>query len=74
MPTARLEYLIYTADCSLLEKNILKCYESDRTHLNHEWIVDIPVHQIINTCKQLINLLHISVTEEKNLEAYNKNI
>ena len=37
-PAIKLEYLIYTKDNIILEKNILKRYKVKRTYQNHEWI------------------------------------
>jgi len=73
-PAIKLEYLIYTKDNVILEKNILKRYKVKRTYQNHEWIYEITKEHIIDSVKFLVDFLNIEYTEEKNLEEYNKNI
>ena len=73
-PAIKLEYLIYTKDNAILEKNILKRYKVKRTYQNHEWIYEISKEHIVDSVKFLVDFLNIEYTEEKNLEEYNKNI
>ena len=73
-PGVKLEYLIYTKDCALLEKSILKRYKSKRNFKNHEYIYDIDKKHIIDSVKTLLEFLSISYTEEVNLELYNTQI
>lgn len=73
-PAIKLEYLIYTKDNTILEKNILKRYKVKRTYQNHEWIYETTKEHIIDSVKLLLNFLNIEYTEEKSLEEYNKNI
>ena len=73
-PAIKLEYLIYTKDNGILEKNILKRYKVKRTYQNHEWIYEISKEHIVDSVKFLVDFLNIEYTEEKNLEKYNNNI
>ena len=73
-PAIKLEYLIYTKDNAILEKNILKRYNVKRTYQNHEWIYEISKEHIVDSVKFLVDFLNIEYTEEKNLEEYNNNI
>jgi exonuclease VII small subunit len=73
-PAIKLEYLIYTKDNIILEKNILKRYKVKRTYQNHEWIYEISKEHIIDSVNSLVNFLNIEYTEEKNLGEYNKDI
>ena len=73
-PAIKLEYLIYTKDNVILEKNILKRYKIKRTYQNHEWVYEISKEHIVDSVKFLVDFLNIEYTEEKNLEEYNKNI
>jgi hypothetical protein len=73
-PEIKLEYLIYTKDNILLEKNILKRYNVKRTYQNHEWIYEVTREHLIDSVKVLLEFLNIEHTEEKNLDEYNKHI
>jgi hypothetical protein len=73
-PAIKLEYLVYTKDNALLEKNILKRYKVKRTYQNHEWIFDISKEHIINSANTLLEYLNIEYTEEKNLDEYNNKV
>lgn len=73
-PAIKLEYLIYTKDNVILEKNILKRYNVKRVYQNHEWIYDITKEHIIDSVKLLLDFLNIEYTVEENLEEYNKHI
>ena len=73
-PKIKLEFLIYTKDNLILEKNILKRYKVTRTYQNREWIYEIKKEHIIDSVNTLLNFLNIEYTEEKHLEEYNKHI
>jgi len=73
-PAIKLEYLVYTKDNVLLEKNILKRYKVKRSYQNHEWIFDITREHLIESVKTLLSFLNIEHTEEENLEEYNNSI
>ena len=73
-PAIKLEYLIYTKENAILEKNILKRYKVKRTYQNYEWIYEISKEHIIDSVKFLVDFLNIEYTEEKNLEEYNSHI
>lgn len=73
-PAIKLEYLIYTKDNILLEKNILKRYKVKRIYQNHEWIYETTKEHIINSVKILLEFLNIEYTEEINIEKYNENL
>lgn len=74
-PEIRLEFLVYTEKCKLLESSILERYIEKRTrHLNHEWIFDINVEHIIESTMTLLHFLGLNFTVEQDLESYNKEI
>jgi len=70
----KIEYLIYTNNCELIEKNILTMYKDKKLYKNHEWIYNVNKDHIINSVKTLLTLLGIEYTEELNLDKYNKQI
>jgi len=74
MPGCRLEYLIYSNDSDLIEKAVLKRFESKRKIVNHEWIFDIDVDYIIKSTRTILDVLNIDYNEETNLEEYNEQI
>jgi len=73
-PCIKLEMLVYTKDCSLMEKNILTRYKTKRDHINHEWIYGISKEHIITSIKTQLEFLEIQYTIEENLEEYNSQI
>jgi hypothetical protein len=73
-PAIKLEYLVYTKDNALLEKNILKRYKVKRSFQNHEWIFDITREHLIDSVKMLLSYLNIDHTVEENLDEYNNSI
>jgi len=74
MPGCKLEYLIYSKDADLVEKAVLKRFDSKRTITNHEWIFDVDVETMIKATRGIMSLLGIDYTEEENIEEYNKQI
>jgi hypothetical protein len=69
-----LEYLIYSNDSELVEKAVLKRFESKRKIVNHEWIFDIDVEYIIKSTRTILDVLNIDYAEDSNLEEYNEQI
>ena len=61
-PCIKLEMLIYTKDCSLLEKNILTRYKTNRKYINHEWIYEVSKEHIITSIKTQLDFLEIQYT------------
>ena len=74
MPGCKLEYLIYSKDADLVEKAVLKRFDSKRTITNHEWIFAIDVENMIKITRGIMSVLGIDYTEEENIEEYNKQI
>ena len=74
MPGCKLEYLIYTNDADLVEKSVLKRFESKRIFANHEWVYDVDVNYIIKSTRTILDILNIEYTEEDTLEDYNEQI
>lgn len=74
MPGCKLEYLIYTKDAGLVEKSVLKRFESKRIFANHEWVYDVDVNYIIKSTRTILDVLNIEYTEEDTLEDYNEQI
>ena len=71
MPGCKLEYLIYSDDADLVEKAVLKKFESKRKFANHEWIYDVNVDFIIRNTRTILDVIGIVYTEQKNIEEYN---
>lgn len=74
MPGCRLEYLIYSNDSDLVEKAVLKRFESKRKIVNHEWIFDVDVDYIKKSTRTILDVLNIEYIEETDLEEYNEQI
>lgn len=74
MPGCKLEYLIYSKDADLVEKAVLKRFDSKRVITNHEWIFAIDVDTMIKATRGIMSVLGIEYTEEENIEEYNKQI
>jgi hypothetical protein len=74
MPGCKLEYLIYSNDADLVEKSVLKRFESKRMFANHEWVYDVDVNYIIKSTRTILDVINIDYTEENTLEDYNEQI
>ena len=70
-PGIKLELLVYTKDCAFIEKGMLSRYKTKRDHLNHEWIYDVCLENIITSTKTLLTFSNIKHTLEENLLEYN---
>ncbi len=73
-PGVKIEYLCYTDKCVLIEEAILQKYEKNRKYLNHEWIYDVDIKDIIVSVKTLINFLELKVEVEEDVSKYNNQI
>ncbi len=73
-PGVKIEYLCYTDKCGLIEDAILQKYEKNRKYLNHEWIYDVDIKDIIVNVKTLINFLELKVEVEDDVSKYNNQI
>jgi hypothetical protein len=75
-PSVKLEYLIYSgeSDCKLMEKSILKRYESKRKYKNHEWIYEVNKKHILSSINTLLEFLGIKYTNEEDIKKYNEEI
>lgn len=75
LPSLVIDYLIYTPDCDLIEKSILRKYRSElMPFINHEWIFNIEKDKIIKSIEKLLKFLCIEYTVENDIEKYNKTI
>lgn len=75
IPALRIDYLVYLrmSDCELLEKCLLRRYEENRfPYINHEWIFEIPLSNIINSVKHIIEYLKMEHEYELKIDGYNK--
>jgi hypothetical protein len=50
---------------------MLSRYKTKRDHLNHEWIYDVCLENIITSTKTLLTFSNIKHTLEENLLEYN---
>lgn len=74
MPACKLEYLIYCNDADLVERAVLKKFESKRKFANHEWVYDVDISHIIKNTKTILDVLNITYTEECEIAEYNNQI
>jgi hypothetical protein len=74
MPGCKLEFLIYSKDADMVERAILKRFESKRNIANHEWIFEVDIDSIIKATRGIMSVICIDYTEEENLEEYNDQI
>jgi hypothetical protein len=73
-PAIKLEYLIYTDKCVIIENMILEKYSTRRKFLNHEWVFDVEIEEVVTSVKTLLTFLGVDFTEETELEKYNSQI
>lgn len=73
-PSIKLEMLIYTDKCVLIETIMLERYKSKRNFQNHEWIFDVDKDHLIRSVRSILDLCCIEYTEDLELEEYNKQI
>ena len=74
-PQIRLEYLLYTDKCGLIESAMLERYnECRKPFLNHEWIYDTDVKHVVSSVSTLVDFLGIQATVENDLEQYNEDV
>ena len=74
-PGIKLEFLIYTGKCGLIEKMMLEKYKNNRDRYNnHEWIFGIDVSVLVNDVKVLTQIIEIEYTEETDLSIYNEQV
>jgi hypothetical protein len=74
MPGCRIEYLIYSNDSDLVEKAVLKRFQSKRKIVNHEWIFDVDIDYIIKSTRTILDVLNIEYIEEADCKEYNEQI
>lgn len=61
--TYKLVYLVYTEDCGLVEKNILKRYEEYKVEQNHEQLKGVDVKDVISAVRTLLTFTNMKYTE-----------
>jgi phage anti-repressor protein len=74
IPALRVDYLVYlrASDCELLEKALLRKYEEHRfPYINHEWIFNMPVSNMIVAVKHIIKYLNMEAVEDPNITTIN---
>jgi phage anti-repressor protein len=71
MPECRIEFLVYLNESEFLEKCVKFTYSKNLTSLNHEYVVGIPLLDLIADVKHYIKKFNFSVTFEENLSSYN---
>jgi hypothetical protein len=72
-PGIKLEYLIYLEDPDLVEQTILTRYRDARKYLNHEWIYDTNILEIIHAAELFLNSIGKKFKQTE-IELYNKQI
>ena len=72
LPNLKLHYLVYTNRNKLLEDYILSRHESFRKEfLNHEWLYNIDLSIIKESCKSLLESAYADYTIEDDIDKYN---
>lgn len=72
IPNIRVNYLVYTEKNNTVEQSLLSRYEYARKpHLNHEWLHDVALDQIISSCNTLLEFISADHTVEDELDKYN---
>ena len=74
MPDCKLEFLVFTKENKLIESCLKSKYSENLDALNHEYISNMPLCDIINTVKDLILFLNIEAEFEENIDYYNDEI
>ena len=75
IPSLRLDFLVYTDKNSIIEQGMLTKFDGCRkNHLNHEWIMEVDLDDLVTSVKFIISYFHLNVTYENDIESYNKDI
>ena len=75
IPSLRLDFLVYTDKNSIIEQGMLTKFDGCRkNHLNHEWIMEVDLDDLVTSVKFIINYFHLNATYENDIESYNKDI
>lgn len=75
IPSLRLDFLVYTDKNSIIEQGMLTKFDGCRkNHLNHEWIMEVELDDLVTSIKFIINYFHLNATYENDIESYNKDI
>ena len=75
IPSLRLDFLVYTDKNSIIEQGMLTKFDGCRkNHLNHEWIMEVELDDLVTSVKFIINYFHLNATYENDIESYNKDI
>jgi prophage antirepressor-like protein len=72
MPNVKIRYLIFTNKNKLVEDMVKARYESDFIYLNHEYIHNVKLSDIILSITKLVKYLRIKHVVEDNLNMYNE--
>ena len=75
IPSLRLDFLVYTDKNSIIEQGMLTKFDACRkNHLNHEWIMEVELDDLVTSVKFIISYFHLNATYENDIESYNKDI
>ena len=75
IPSLRLDFLVYTDKNSIIEQGMLTKFDGCRkNHLNHEWIMEVELDDLVTSVKFIISYFHLNATYENDIESYNKDI
>ena len=75
IPSLRLDFLVYTDKNSIIEQGMLTKFDGCRkNHLNHEWIMEVDLDDLVTSVKFIISYFHLNATYENDIESYNKDI
>ena len=75
IPSLRLDFLVYTDKNSIIEQGMLTKFDACRkNYLNHEWIMEVDLDDLVTSVKFIINYFHLNATYENDIESYNKDI
>ena len=74
VPNIKIHYIVYSDKAHLIEQNMLTRFHCKKLENNHEVIVDIKLHQLINDVETLMSFLNIekTIVRQEELEKYNE--
>ena len=75
IPSLHLDFLVYTDKNSIIEQGMLTKFDACRkNYLNHEWIMEVELDDLVTSVKFIISYFHLNATYENDIESYNKDI
>ncbi len=74
IPGCKVEFLLYSPKCKLIEDTILQRYEDQRDYMNHEWIYGMSKENIIDSIKTFCDFAKIPYNIDDTIDKYNEQL